>query len=82
MAEVDGIVIKRPTGSVGRVVGTADLTGATSTLSQVTHQFRQILYKVLINVRGTNTMTYTVSGVSVTITGTNNDKVDFDIEGF
>lgn len=81
MAEVDGIVLKRPTGVIGAVVGYADLTGATSTIGQATHQFSNRILAAHINVSGTNTMTYTISTTTITVTGTNNDRVWFTIWG-
>ena len=81
MAEVDTVNLKEVSGSPGRVVGNCALTGATSTLGNVTHKLGTLL-KVIVNVRGTNTLTKTVSGTAITLTGTNNDVVDFDLEGY
>jgi len=57
------------------------LTGASSTITSKTHKFGSSLNKVIITHEGTNTMTYTVSGTTVTITGTNNDVIHCEITG-
>lgn len=80
MAVVDNIVKKEITSIHGLTVMTAKLTGATSTITSVEHELSS-LDCVNINVRDTNTMTYTVSGTTVTITGTNNDDIDCVIFG-
>lgn len=81
MAEVDNVRLKRPTGSVGMVVGNCQLTGATSTLGQATHQFNNTIFAAILRVRGTAAMTNTISGTTITITGTNGNVVDFVIWG-
>ena len=80
MAEVDGIVF-HPTASVNRRVGYFALTGATSTFGQATHSMNTTLYGVQFSWEGTNTLTWTRSGTTITLTGTNNDRVYFDVWG-
>lgn len=75
MAEVDGIVYKELTGEHGKAVFRCDLSGATSTISAVTHKLSQV-DSFQVQPRGTNTATSTISGTTVTVTGTNNDTVD------
>lgn len=75
MAEVDGIVYKELTGEHGKTVFACDLTGATSTISAVTHKLSSVT-SFDVHPRGTNSATPTISGTTVTVTGTNNDTVD------
>ena len=77
MAAVDGVV-NIEGGPAGLELLKADLTGATSTY--VSKKFNTLIF-ASVNVRGTNTMTYTISGITITITGTNNDTVDIAIAG-
>ena len=80
MAAVDGVVFHL-TGSVNHRMGYFDLTGATSTFGQATHSMNNTLYGVQFSWEGTNTLTWTRSGTTITLTGTNNDRVYFDVTG-
>ena len=57
------------------------LTGATSTIDEAIHKFGGSLDCVEISVEGTNTMTWTRSGRTITVTGTNDDWVNIVIYG-
>ena len=70
------------TGHIGMIAGNCSQTGATSTLGEATHRFGNDLTCILANVNGTNTLTRTVSGTTITFTGTDNDVVHFQIWGY
>ena len=77
MAVVDNIV--RVEGApAGQEVLKAELTGATSTYTSI--KFNTVI-AFHVTVRGTNSATTTISGRTLTITGTNNDVVDITIYG-
>ncbi|MHA1827945.1 MAG: hypothetical protein ACTSX6_04775 [Candidatus Heimdallarchaeaceae archaeon] len=78
MASVDNIS-KWETGVPYEESVRAQLTGSTSTY--VTQKFSTI-HSVIVTVEGTNSMTYTWSGKTVTITGTNDDWVNIRITGW
>ncbi|MFH1422106.1 MAG: hypothetical protein ABIH42_05280 [Planctomycetota bacterium] len=59
----------------------AQLTGSSSTITSATHKFGSSLNTVIIAVEGTNGATYTISGTTITVTGTNNDYVNCIITG-
>ena len=77
MAEVDNISIKEG-GVPGIEAVRAQLTGTTSTY---TPRLVGNVKNVNISVEGTNTMTWTRSGRTITITGTNDDWVNITING-
>lgn len=77
MATVDAIV-EAQTYIPGLEVVRADLTGATSTY--VSRKFAR-LHNVFVIAEGTNGATYTWTGITVTITGTNDDHVNILLFG-
>jgi len=77
MAVVDNITRKEITGLLGIEVVRAQLTGATSTFVS---KFGTVV-AVGINVEGTNGATWTRSGSTITITGTNDDWVNIFVFG-
>ncbi len=80
MAVVDGVVYHEISGEHGKIVFRCALTGTSSTITSAIHKMSQ-LDVALLDVRGTNTMTYTVSGTTITVTGTNDDILDVVIYG-
>jgi|ETNvirnome_2_300_1030623.scaffolds.fasta_scaffold08282_2 glutamate synthase domain-containing protein 3 len=78
MASVDNIVHANSE-TPGSEVVRAQLTGTTSTY--VSEVFNTI-QNVSVSTEGTNGATYAWSGVTVTITGTNNDYVNIIIHGY
>ena len=56
------------------------LTGATSTITKSHHKFGRVLGAVL-SVEGTNSMTWTISTTTITVTGTNDDYVNVIVWG-
>jgi hypothetical protein len=56
------------------------LTGATSTITKAHHKFGRVL-GAIINVEGTNTMTWTRSTTTLTVTGTEDDWVNCIVWG-
>ena len=77
MAEVDNISIKEG-GVPGIEAARAQQTGTTSTY---TPRLVGNIKAVVINVEGTNTLTWTRSGRTITVTGTNDDWVNIVIFG-
>ncbi|MBW6469628.1 MAG: hypothetical protein K0A90_00220 [Methanosarcinaceae archaeon] len=80
MAVIDNIVKKEVTGVLGMVVLKAKLTGTTSTITTVEHGLSEI-FSAIIVARGINGATYTISGTTITVTGTNNDDIECIIFG-
>lgn len=77
MADVDNVV-RLETGDPHTESLKASLTGATSTYTS----FKLAeLINAQVTVRGTNSMTFTVSDRTLTITGTNDDVVDINLVG-
>lgn len=77
MADVDNIV-RLETGDPHTESLRASLTGSTSTYTSA--KFATNI-NVHVTVRGTNSATYTISGNTITITGTNDDVVDITMTG-
>jgi len=80
MAVIDNIVKREVTGVLGMVVGTGKLTGSTSTITSVEHGLSAIDSAIVV-ARGTNGATYTISGTTITVTGTNDDDIEYIIFG-
>ncbi len=57
------------------------LTGATSTITSSEHLFGSKISTCVISVEGTNSMTWTRSGTTITVTGTNDDYINVIITG-
>ena len=77
MAEVDNIDVFE-TGDPHVEEVRAQLTGSTSTY---TLQKMTTIRRILVSVEGTNSLTFTFSGATVTLTGTNDDRVNLSIVG-
>ena len=77
MAEVDNIDVFE-TGDPHIEEVRAQLTGSTSTY---TLQKIDRIRRLIITVEGTNSLTYTFSGSTITLTGTNDDRVNISVVG-
>lgn len=80
MAVIDNIVYHEVTSILGLVVFTAKLTGASSTITTAEHGLSAISSAIVV-ARGTNGATYTISGSTITVTGTNDDDIECMIFG-
>lgn len=76
MAAVDNVT-RFEHGDPSKEVVRAQLTGATSTFVS---KFGTVI-SAQVDVEGTNTMTWTRSGSTITITGTNDDWVNITVYG-
>jgi hypothetical protein len=77
LAAIDNVVEKEIKGVFGLKVLRGQLTGATSTYKST---FGKV-FAVIAQVEGTNSFTWTRSGVTITMTGTNDDYVNLAIFG-
>jgi len=77
MAEVDNIDVFE-TGDPHIEEVRAQLTGSTSTY---TLQKINTIRRLIVTVEGTNSLTYTFSGSTITLTGTNDDRVNISVVG-
>lgn len=57
------------------------LTGATSTITSGEHRFGISINTCVISVEGTNTITWTRSGTTITVTGTNDNYINVIVTG-
>jgi len=78
MAVTDNTTKAEVKGLPGVEIVRTQLTGATSTYVA---KFGTV-QAVLVNVEGTNSLTWTRSGTTITLTGTNNDWVNIVIFGY
>ena len=77
MAEVDNIDVFE-TGVPAEERVRVQLTGSSSTY---TLQKITTVRSLILSVEGTNSMTFTFSGSVITITGTNDDRVNISVVG-